>query len=161
MTLQTNGTATGAPNSCSYSDLVIQRLDKLINNEQINNFAKLLFSFILEKISLVYFAKVTKFKICRDSPCNTKKYYTLSILKKCNKQGVGSCIKWKPQLRSYNSHIKNKNPTCSIVKHFVDDCNDPHLPFKYLGFLIIDVLNNVDDLSKNDTDSRLLQKENF
>ena len=32
---------------------------------------------------------------------------------------------------------------------------------KYLGFLIIDVLNNVDDLSENDIESLLLQKENF
>ena len=94
-------TATGALNSCSYSDLVIQRLDKLINNEQINNFAELLFSFILEKTSLVCFAKGTKFKICRDSPCNTKNIICLAYCKKCNKQGVGSCIKWQPQLRSY------------------------------------------------------------
>ena len=47
-----------------------------------------------------------------------------------------------------------------IAKHFVEDCNDPHLPFKYLGFLIV-VLNNVDDLSENDIESLLLQKENF
>ena len=41
--LQTNGTATGAPNSCSYSDLANHRLDKLINNERINNFGELFF----------------------------------------------------------------------------------------------------------------------
>ena len=41
--LQTNGTATGAPNSCSYSDLAIYRLDKLINEEKANNFNELLF----------------------------------------------------------------------------------------------------------------------
>ena len=39
--LQTNATATGAPNSCSYSDLAIHRLDKL--NERINNFGELFF----------------------------------------------------------------------------------------------------------------------
>ena len=43
----------------------------------------------------------------------------------------------------------------------MDDYNDPHLPIKYLGFLIIDVLNNVDDLSESDIESLLLQKENF
>ena len=36
--LQTNGTATRALNSCSYSDLAIHRLDKLINKDQVNNF---------------------------------------------------------------------------------------------------------------------------
>ena len=34
--------------------------------------------------------------------------------------------------------------------YFIDDCNDPPLPFKYLDFIIIDVLNNADDLSEND-----------
>ena len=43
----------------------------------------------------------------------------------------------------------------------MDDCDDPHLPFKYLGFLTIDVSKNVDDLSEKDTGSLLLQKENF
>ena len=47
------------------------------------------------------------------------------------------------------------------MKHFIDHCNDPHLPFKYLGFLIIDVFSNVDDLSENDIESLLLQKGNF
>ena len=41
--LQTNGTAIGTPNFCSNSDLAIHRLDKLINNERINNFGELFF----------------------------------------------------------------------------------------------------------------------
>ena len=41
--LQTNGTATRAENSCSYSDLAIRRLNKLINNIRINNFGELFF----------------------------------------------------------------------------------------------------------------------
>ena len=32
--LQTNGTATGAPNSCSYSDIVISHPDKIINGKR-------------------------------------------------------------------------------------------------------------------------------
>ena len=76
-------------------------------------------------------------------------------------QGVGFCIEWKPLLRNYKSHIKNKNPTCRIVKHFIDDCNDRYLRFKKLDFLIINVLNNVDDLSENDIESLLLQNKNF
>ena len=106
-------------------------------------------SFVLEKTSFECFATRTKFRIRRDSTCDTKNVIYLFITlftycKKCNKQGVGSCIEWKPRLRNYKSHIKNKNPTCRIVKHFIDDCNDSQLPFKYLGFLIIDVLNNVE-----------------
>ena len=99
--------------------------------------------------------------IRRDSTCNTKSITYLACCKKCYKQGVGSCIEWKPQSRNYKSYIKNKNLTCRIVKHFIGDCNDHGLPFKYLGFLIIDVLNNVDDSPENDIDRLLLQKENF
>ena len=39
--LQLNGTATGAPNSCSYSDLAIYRLDQKIDKEKIDNFHEL------------------------------------------------------------------------------------------------------------------------
>ena len=41
--LQTNGTAAGAPNSCSCSDVAINRLDRLIEQEQANNFKELFF----------------------------------------------------------------------------------------------------------------------
>ena len=41
--LQRNGTATEVSNFCSFSDLAIHRLDKLINNERINNFGELFF----------------------------------------------------------------------------------------------------------------------
>ena len=41
--LQTNGTATGSPNSCSYSDIAINRIDRLIEQEQANNFKELSF----------------------------------------------------------------------------------------------------------------------
>ena len=51
--LQTNDTATGASNSCSYSDLAIYRLDKLIKNDQINNFHELLFFFFMEDIEMI------------------------------------------------------------------------------------------------------------
>ena len=51
--------------------------------------------------------------------------------------------------------------TTTIAKHFKNNCNDSHVPFKYLGFLIINVLHNVEHLSENDTESLLLQKENF
>ena len=39
--LQTNGTATGAPNSCSYSDLAIEPIDTSIFEERDKNFNEL------------------------------------------------------------------------------------------------------------------------
>ena len=41
--LQTNGTATGAPNSCSCSDIAINRLDRLTEKEQAKNFKESFF----------------------------------------------------------------------------------------------------------------------
>ena len=41
--LQTNGTATGALNSWSYSDIAINRIGQLIEQEQANNFKELFF----------------------------------------------------------------------------------------------------------------------
>ena len=114
--------------------------------------------FVLGKTSFVCFATGTEFKIRRDSTCNTKKIIYLAYCKKCNKQGAGSRIEWKPRLRNYKSHIQ-KNLTFRFVKDFIDDCNDPRLPFKYRGFLITDVLNNVGDLSENDIETLLLQKK--
>ena len=84
-------------------------------------------NFVLEKRCFVYFATGAKFKICRDRSCNMKNVIYLAYCKKCNKESVRSCIEWKPRLRNYKSPIKNKNPTCGIVKHFIDDCNYPHL----------------------------------
>ena len=91
----------------------------------------------------------------QDSTCNTKNIY-LAYCKKYYKPDAGSCIEWKPWLRNYKSDIKSRNITCRTVKHFIDDCNDPHLPSKYLGFLSINVLNIADDLSENDIESLLL-----
>ena len=39
--LQTNGTLTGVSNSCSYSDIAINRLDRSIEQEEANNFKEL------------------------------------------------------------------------------------------------------------------------
>ena len=74
-------------------------------------------NFVREKTSFVCFTIGTEFKICRDSTCNTKNVIQLAYYKKCNKQGVGSCIEKKRQLRNYTSHLKNKNPTSRIAKH--------------------------------------------
>ena len=82
-----------------------------------------------------------------------------AFCEKCNKYIVGSCIKWKPQLRNYMSHTKNKNTTCRTVKHFIHEYNDSHVLFKYLVFFIIHVFNNEEHLSENDIESLLLQKK--
>ena len=91
----------------------------------------------LKKTCFVGFATGTEFKIHRDSTCNTKNAIYLAYCKKCNEQGVESCIEWKPPLINYKIYTKNKNTTSRIVKLFAGECNNHHVPFKYLGFLLL------------------------
>ena len=58
--LQTNGTATSAPNSCSYSDIAINRLDQLIEQEQANNFKEHPFSVEASETVLLFCGMVVK-----------------------------------------------------------------------------------------------------
>ena len=85
----------------------------------------------------------------------------MAYCKKCNKQGIGSTIRWKPRLSNYKSHIKKKIKSCNIVKHFIDECNDNDNPCKYLSSVIIDHVNNTTNLTSKQIDELLLQKEKF
>ena len=72
---------------------------------------------------------------------------------------IGSTIFWKPRLANYKSHINKKIVSCKIVEHFIDSSIHGENPLKYLKFVIVDRLNNVDDLSVNEIDQLLLEKE--
>ena len=43
----------------------------------------------------------------------------------------------------------------------MDECTHPITPFKHLGFIIIDILNNVEHLSQGDIEDLLLKKKIF
>ena len=61
---------------------------------------------------------------------------------KCKKQGIGSTEDWKPRLRNYKSCIKRCVFSCSIVRHFFDDCpGDDNNPSKYLRFVLVDYVS--------------------
>ena len=47
----------------------------------------------------------------------------------------------------------------SVVKHFIEKCIDPIVLFKYLRFVILDILTNTGSLSKDDIEDLLLKKE--
>ena len=83
-------------------------------------------------------------------------YYT-----KCGQQGTGSTVSCKPHLLNYKSHIKQSVHYCKIVKHFIEKCNYSIVPFKYLRFVILDVLTNTESLSKDYAEDLLLKKQNF
>ena len=62
-------------------------------------------------------------------------------------------------MANYKSHVKNQLKTYKTARHFIEDCPDPTLwNFK---FVIVDVVNNTEKLSKEDVDSLLLEKEKF
>ena len=62
---------------------------------------------------------------------------------------------------NYKSHINNNHKTCGIVRHFLEDCVDEEDPTGNLIFYIVDGLNNTDNLTSEQIDDLLLQKEKF
>ena len=83
----------------------------------------------------------------------------MAYCKKCKKQGVGSTISWKTRLCNYKNHINNIFHSCKIATHFMDKCFDEEIPFKYLKFVIIDVVNITSGLTRNQTQNLLLEKK--
>ena len=116
-------------------------------------------NYVLETTSIRSHATGRLFKIRRESSCTSKNVVYVAYCKTYGKQGVGSTIAWKTRLSNYKSHIKNKIPTCRIVRHFIENCHDETL--SNFGFVIVDVINNENQLSKSQLDLLLLQKENF
>ena len=84
-----------------------------------------------------------------------------AICVNCKAQGVGSTFDWKPRLANYKSHINKNIQTCGIVKHFLHKCVDAEDPLSNLVFVIIDGLNNTENLTKEEIDDLLLEKEKF
>ena len=66
----------------------------------------------------------------------------MTYCKKYKKQGAGAKISWKQRLRNYKSQIKKNVLSCKIPTNFIDECCDEEIPFKYLAFVIIDVVSN-------------------
>ena len=116
-------------------------------------------NYVIETAYITSYATGRKFKIRRESNCKSKNVIYVAYCKTCGKQGVGSTVSWKPRLSNYKSHIKKKVPSCKIVKHFIEDCPDDTL--RNIGFVIVDVINNTEQLSQEKIDSILLQKEKF
>ena len=116
-------------------------------------------NYVLQTTSITSHATGRRFKIRRQSTCTSNNVIYVAYCKSCGKQGVGSTVQWKSRLSNYKCHIKKKIPTCRIVRHFIDDCPDESL--SNFGFIIVDVVNNTDNVSKLEIDSILLKKEKF
>ena len=101
------------------------------------------------------------FKIRRYLTCTTPNMIYLAYCTKCDKRGVGSTGNWKPWLSNYNSHIKKKLKSCSIVKHFIDSYTDTVNPSKYLKFILTDCVTNTENSIKEKIDDLILENKNF
>ena len=113
-------------------------------------------NFVVAKSSFKCFATKRVYKVRR-----SKNVICIAFCLNCLKHRVGSTVDWKPRFRNYKSHIKKKVRSCSIVNHFIDVCSDTDDPSRNIRFIIIDQLNNTNNLSPDDIDDLLLQKERF
>ena len=100
-----------------------------------------------------------KYKIRRDTTCYSINVIYVAYCIKYMRQGFSSTTSWKPQLSNYKSHVKKEKLTCSIIRHFIENCNDN--VFKNLRFTVVDCLNNADGLTDDEIDDLLLKKEKF
>ena len=102
------------------------------------------------------------FKLHKEMNCNTPNVIYVCECKKCNEQGVGSTVCWKPRQRNYKSWVKNQIRKCRIGNHFIDNvaCRGPdHAPWENMKFYIIDCVDNFDGLTLEQIDEELLKKE--
>ena len=117
--------------------------------------------FTMEVDSIVCTATGKRYKIRRDFTCDSKYIVYCAMCTKCLQQGVGSTEHWKQRCAIYKSHIRYHRETCGISKHFIHQCPDDEDPTGHLVFIILDGLNNISGLSKEERDDLLLQKEKF
>ena len=101
----------------------------------------------------------TKYYIRRDSTCSAPNFVYMAYCKKCKNQGVRSTISSRPRLHKNKSYVEKNVRSQKIATHFIDECCDDKIPFKYLAFVIIDVVNNTSDLTLNRIENLFLKKE--
>ena len=65
-----------------------------------------------------------KYKIRKNTSCNSKNVIHVAYCIKYMKQGVGTTKSWKSRLSNCKSHVKKKKLTCRIVRHFIENCSD-------------------------------------
>ena len=108
-------------------------------------------NFVASQSHVISNATGRTYYILRDSTCSKCCIYGILHI---------STISWKPRLGNYKSHSKNVR-SCKIAIHFIDICCDEELTFRYLAFVIIDVVNNTSGLTRNQIEDILLEKEKF
>ena len=115
-------------------------------------------SFVPSQSYVIFNATGRNYYIRRDSSCSTSNVAYMAYCKKCKRQGIGSTISWIPRIRKYKSHIKKNVRSCKIATHFICECCDEQILYKYLAFVIIAAVNNTSGLKRNQIEDLLLEK---
>ena len=63
-----------------------------------------------------------------------------------------------PQFHGNQSHMIKNVCSCRITTHFIDECCDEEIHFKYLAFVIIEKVNNTSVLTHNRIEDLILEK---
>ena len=84
------------------------------------------------------------YKIRQSLSCCTDYIIYCTLFTLCNKQCVGSSVKFRAMLSNHKSHIKQKERTCHVVNHFIDNSHD-HKLFNLKFVLIEQVSTKTED----------------
>ena len=76
------------------------------------------------------------YKIRQALSCRTDYIIYCALCTLCNKQCVGSSIRFRARLSNHESRIKQKKRTCRLVNHFIDNSHDHQL--SHLKFILIE-----------------------
>ena len=113
-------------------------------------------NFVASQWHVVFNATGREYYVRWDSSCSIPNVVYMAYCKNCKKQSVVSTISRKPRLCKYESHIKKNGRSCNIVTHFICECCDEEILFKYLAFVIIDAVNTTSGLTRNQIEDLLL-----
>ena len=80
--------------------------------------------------------QIKSYKIRQSLSCRTDYIIYCVICTICNKQCVGSSVKFRARLSNHKSHIKQKKRTCRLVNHFIDSFH--HHQLSNLKFVLIE-----------------------
>ena len=83
------------------------------------------------------------YKIRQALSCRTDYIIYCALYTLCNKQCVGSSVKFRARLSNQKSHIKQKKRTCRLVNHFIDNSHDHQL--SHLKFILIEQVSTKTD----------------
>ena len=87
-----------------------------------------------KRIKSVVTAK--SYKIRQALSCRADYIIYCALCTLCNKQCVGSSVKFRARLSNHKSHIKQKKRTCCLVNRFIDNSHDQQL--SHLKFILIE-----------------------